>query len=212
MTQHLPLLVGIAGFARAGKSSIAKVLESECGFIEHSFASAIRRFTIQLVTEVNPEFDLERDKTVPQHALSGRTPRSFMQLLGTEFGRNLVHPGFWVNHTMMKVRRARDAGFPVVISDVRFKDEAEAIRAMGGVVLWVHRPGIEAGEHASEQGFPAHLVDLTIHNDSTLGQLRKGTKNLHHDLVTWKSLYADCDPAQPPVQLPLNLPSPATGD
>lgn len=212
MSQHLPLLIGIAGFARAGKSSIAKVLESECGFIEHSFASTIRRFTTQLVTEVNPEFDLERDKAVPQHALSGRTPRSFMQLLGTEFGREMVHPKFWVNHTMMKVQRARDAGFPAVISDVRFKDEAEAIREMGGVVVWVHRPGVGAGEHTSEQGLPAHLVDLTMHNDSTLGQLRKGVKSLHHDLVTWKSLYADIDPAQPPVQLRLNLPNVNTGD
>lgn len=209
MTMHMPLLIGVAGFARAGKSSIAKVLESECGFIEHSFASAIRRFTTQLCTEINPEFDLERDKTTPQPALSGRTPRAFMQLLGTEFGRSIVHPKFWVNHTMMKVQRARDAGFPVVISDVRFKDEADAIREAGGIVLWVHRPGIEAGEHASEQGLPAHLVDLMLHNDSTLQQLRKGVKAVHHDLVTWKSLYRDV--AEESGQLPLR-PNPNTGD
>lgn len=207
---HMPLLIGVAGFARAGKSSIAKVLESECGFIEHSFASAIRRFTTQLVTEINPEFDLERDKTTPQPALAGKTPRTFMQLLGTEFGRNMVRPDFWVNHTMMKVQRARDAGFPVVISDVRFESEARAIRDSGGVVLWVHRPGIEAGDHASEQGIPAHLVDMTVHNDSTLSQLRKAAKAVHYDLVTWKSLYRDV--ADESGQLPLSAPNPNTGD
>lgn len=207
---HMPLLIGVAGFARAGKSSIAKVLETECGFIEHSFASAIRRFTTQLCVDINPDFDLERDKTTPQHALAGKTPRTFMQLLGTEFGRNMVHPDFWVSHTMMKVRRARDAGFPVVISDVRFESEARAIRDSGGVVLWVHRPGVEAGDHASEQGIPAHLVDLTIHNDSTLSQLRKGVKAVHHDLVTWKSLYRDV--ADESGQLPLSAPNPNTGD
>lgn len=183
-----PMLIGIAGFLRAGKTSMAEVLEKELGYAHLSFAEPIRKFTTDLLQAVDPTFDLEAHKTSRIGWLDGKTPREIMQSMGTEWGRAQVHPELWLRHTMMRAAFCRENGLPVVISDVRFENEAAEIREQGGLVVWLHRPGCRPAEHASEKGVPAHLVDVTIHNDSTLAQLAKATKGLEHSLAVWQAI------------------------
>lgn len=100
------------------------------------------------------------------------TPRLILQLLGTECGRNIIHPQIWVNSLMSKyVARTvnwnpnsdvivdlgdGDQGsmqYPDwIITDVRFPNEADAILAKGGLVIRVNRNSYEpvGTEHRSE--------------------------------------------------------------
>jgi hypothetical protein len=73
------------------------------------------------------------------------------------------------------LRRAQGtlaAGYPVLFSDVRFPNEAAAIRERGGKVIRVNRAGLEStDDHASERPIPADLVDEEIPNDGSIRDL-----------------------------------------
>jgi hypothetical protein len=81
-----------------------------------------------------------------------------MQTLGTEWGRNTIHPDFWVIIAAQKIERLLGHSYrqgtirlQAVIDDVRFGNEAEMIRAYGGTIVHIERPGLTAVEaHASE--------------------------------------------------------------
>lgn len=102
--------------------------------------------------------------------------REACQRIGTELGRTLYGETWlellWRNLLSIK----SDVGL-VVIPDVRFDNEARAIRERGGEVWRVERPGAglagAAGKHESEAGVSDALVDKVIVNDGTQKQLRE---------------------------------------
>lgn len=119
--------------------------------------------------------------------------RVLLQQLGTEYGR-AMHPDVWVRYALRTAKEVLwgspytpqtgaashvDATRPppvgVVIPDVRFENEAQAIRAAGGWVMRVTRPGAglrgAAGDHASEAGLPESRVDANVQNEGTLEDL-----------------------------------------
>ena len=61
-----------------------------------------------------------------------------------------------------------------VIGDCRFQNEADAIRAHGGIVLGIDRRGIVPDNHPSEMEMFTNwsdIVDITISNSGTLEDL-----------------------------------------
>jgi hypothetical protein len=108
------------------------------------------------------------EKELPCELLGGRTPRVAMQTLGTDWGRNMVGPDLWVNATMLRVDADLARGLVVVIDDLRFDNEALAIRKRGGLVVQLERPGVSyTGEHASEVGVSGHLIHHIVPNADT---------------------------------------------
>lgn len=93
--------------------------------------------------------------------------RRLLQLMGTEVGRMLFGENVWVDIADDKI--AKIPG-DVVITDVRFDNEAEYVRANGGEVWWIYRAGIgPVNSHASDEiDFP---VDRIIPNNGTLEEL-----------------------------------------
>ena len=96
------------------------------------------------------------------------TSRRWQQLFGTEFGREMIHPDIWVRITM-----ARADTLPrVVIDDMRFPNEYEAVRAAGGVCYRVHRPGASVtSQHASEGQLDGVTMPV-VYNTHDLEYLR----------------------------------------
>lgn len=76
------------------------------------------------------------------------TPRLLMQLLGTECGRQILHPNVWVNalmadyvHSGENIEDTYDMNYiKWLIPDTRFPNEAEAIKARKGILIRVERP------------------------------------------------------------------------
>ena len=67
-------------------------------------------------------------KETPCDLLCGKTPRQAMQLLGTEWGRDLISPDFWVSAWSAAVDRALTGGaIGIVADDCRFLNEVAAI-------------------------------------------------------------------------------------
>lgn len=111
------------------------------------------------------------------------TPRYALQTLGTNWGRDCF-PDVWAD---LGVRRALASNAPLVaITDCRFVNEAKAVRAAGGEVWRIVRPGAglsgAAGLHPSEaeQESPEFmaLVTRTIVNDGLLIDLATQVANL----------------------------------
>lgn len=91
------------------------------------------------------------------------TVREYLQRYGTEAHRNVFGTDFWVDAVDLS-----HEGELIVVTDVRFPNEAEAIRKAGGrVVRIVGPPEVEntGDAHASEIPLPAQLVDHTVRND-----------------------------------------------
>jgi len=134
------------------------------------------------------------------------TPRHALQQLGTEFGRN-CHPDVWVSYALRVATLLGEGGHTysaqrglnsfslvgddthtqnafalskksVVIPDVRFRNEVDAIRAAGGVIWKITRPGAglqgAAGGHVSEteqNSIPSALFGAFLDNNGTLTAL-----------------------------------------
>lgn len=170
------MLIGLCGFARSGKSVAASILQERHGFSELSFASPIREFIRGLLMVDMPTFETIKDK--PHPLLSGKSPRFAMQTLGTEWGRHGISSTLWVDVCIQKARALMDSGTYVVVSDVRFDNEARAIRDAGGIIIRLHRsdiPRILEATHESESGITDTLVDIELHNNQDI-------QELHHKL------------------------------
>lgn len=165
-----PRLIGLTGVARSGKDTTADYLVRERGFVKHSFAAPIREFVARILGMTLAE--LETAKEQPIQWLPGQTPRRLMQTIGTEWGRDSVDPDLWVKSCFERVRRDMAAGRSVVICDVRFDNEARALKKLGGQVWRVTRSGAgTASAHASEAGVSDVLVDRFLANSRAVGDL-----------------------------------------
>ena len=166
-----PPLIGLTGLARSGKDTVAAHLVQRHGFVQHSFAGPIRTFVANILGWSRDELEGGKEEPIPW--LNGQTPRRLMQTVGTEWGRQMIHPHLWVESCLRRVHWSRRVERrPVVISDVRFDNEAEAIRAAGGQVWMLvrARAGI-AGSHVSEAGVRTDLVDRVIPNNASVEML-----------------------------------------
>jgi len=168
------MIIGFCGLAGAGKTTAALHLVETRGFVRERFAGPLKAALLALgLTEREVDGDL---KEAPCAMLAGKTPRQAMQLLGKEWGRDLISPDLWVDAWGRRVdQRAAD----VVVDDVRFVNEAAAIWARGGKVVMLRRHGAgstSGGGHASEAlGFP---WDYEIHNDGDVGRLQAQVETL----------------------------------
>ena len=108
--------------------------------------------------------DLSKNAPVP--FLDGKvTPRIMMQTLGTEWGRALL-PDLWLR--VWQHELASDAHV-VTVPDVRFDNEAELIREIGGTIVHVQRKPtadmLAVPAHASEAGIKRVKGDIIFRND-----------------------------------------------
>lgn len=161
------ILIGIAGKRGAGKSTVAAMLGEEAGFTEMAFAEPLK-WCICEALGISLA-DLERHKDVP-HPVYGVPMRGFLQSVGTEGFRRAL-PEVWI----MTARKRLDGGLRnfqrVVISDVRFENEAQAIRDWGGVIVHVVRQTDFADAHESEAGIAVRAGEIVIDNNGTVANL-----------------------------------------
>jgi len=168
-------VIGLAGAAGSGKSTAAELLAGH-GFTRLRFAAPMKAALAGLLANFGVSRDrigrmIEGDlKEVPAPELAHRTPRHAMQTLGTDWGRDQMDPDLWAGPMAQRGAEIAAAGGRVVFEDVRFSNEAAAIRALGGLVVKIEGRGAElASGHASE-GFDFE-PDAVLENASTLDAL-----------------------------------------
>lgn len=178
----LPQFVGLSGYARSGKDTVAAFLVAEYGYRQICFADRLKSFVVALfpsVAEVVNDAggDWEKAKEDPE-------VRRMLQGVG-EAARIHIDPNVWITAALI---RSVGKDERIVVSDMRFPNEADALAARGGTLFRIERPGTKPiNNHVSEtaldryDGFHAVLV-----NDDTIEMLhdRVRTAIRERSLVT----------------------------
>jgi len=164
------VLIGFAGLKRSGKDTAAEALIRQ-GYHREAFADLVRGMLREFgLTE--QELTEGKDKPIPW--LPGKTPRDLLLSLGTAWGRKRVDENIWP--TLMARRLDRlPADTPVVITDVRFENEADMIRARGGLIIHVQRETEPVWKrlwrrltaHPSERGVKFKVGDHLVINSAS---------------------------------------------
>jgi hypothetical protein len=81
-------------------------------------------------------------------------------------------PDFWVDVATDKISVADTWNLPVVVTDCRYPNEAEALKARGFLLARIVRPGNEGTrDHESETALDEFPADVTLINGGTLFDL-----------------------------------------
>lgn len=202
MTKHIhhaPRIIGFTGANGSGKDTAASMLAGLIRSYNHQ--SAVIAFADALYEEVAEAFGVtiqrlkhRASKELPTWELriveckdegfcsrfememwrELRSPRQILQWWGTEY-RRAQQADYWVQRLQAKVQELKAAGIShVIVTDVRFADEAACIRTLGGQVWRVHRPNLQTQGtgHVSEVTGQEFAPEATITNEGTLDALR----------------------------------------
>jgi hypothetical protein len=173
------MLIGIIGKARSGKDTTGDYLVNKNNFTKYSFANPLKRGVMELFGFTEDQvFGDSKDIIDPEW---GVTPRLVLQVVGTEFFQfdlpnhipelQSIGRGFWVKR--FKQWYPKNNTKDIVICDVRFQHEVDAILEMGGSVWKIQRPNLTSTDgHASEKEMDLiEGVTTLIINDGTLDDL-----------------------------------------
>lgn len=158
---------------QSGKTSVSMALTSK-GFTRLSFAAPLKRMCIEFLQSLGYSKNeairyvfAEKHEYIPEVK---KTVRYLLQTLGTEWGRNCVDQDVWLT----AFRKTAELYDSVVVDDMRFPNEAELVKKMGGELWKIVRPGlVNEFRHPSEGGLDDYKFDQVIRNDDTLENLRK---------------------------------------
>jgi hypothetical protein len=170
------MIIGLSGYARSGKDTVADHLISTYDFTRYSFAASMKEAMYRLNPIVHSDDigPLRYQALVDVYGLDSVKEnypevRRLLQVFGTEVGRDMFGENFWVDLVLNNLR-----SFHTVISDVRFTNEADAIRAKGGKIWRVNRKGVgPVTGHSSEINLDWYDFDLIINNDNDIESLNK---------------------------------------
>lgn len=144
---NLPQIIAFTGLAGSGKSYAAKWFKLRTGYhyTEFSFSSTIKRIACEI------GWDGNKDKN----------GRRLLQEIGTA-GRR-YSKDTWL--------RFMPKDKPLIIDDLRYTNEADAIRQFDSSIIRVIRPGLVPAKHSSERGQSRIKVDFSIPNDGRIEEL-----------------------------------------
>jgi len=177
-------MIGLVGRARAGKDTVADFLVDEFGFHKIAFADKLKdAFSAyhKIPREWCDGVGVDREEQAAFYSLdlegNGLSPvtiREGLQRFGTELARDNFGKEFWIEQLF----RGLPEDKKLVVPDVRFFNEAEAIRAFGrdSLVLGVDRfYENNVKEHSSEflatRMFSPGVCDYVFNNDGTKNEL-----------------------------------------
>ena len=164
------MIIGLSGYARSGKDSTAELLCLNYGYRRVSFADPIRHALLTL----NPRLDsiTRLAEFVDDYGwdVAKQNPevRRLMQVMGTEVGRTMLGDNVWIKMALADLSH----NDRVVISDVRYPNEADAIKKLSGSLWRINRHNHSAvNGHKSEHAMDNYMFNHVIYNDGTLDDL-----------------------------------------
>lgn len=167
------MIIGLTGKMGAGKSTVLELIKSHVG-------------SVRLVKFAQPIYDIQefvynRIARVYKPDSSFIKDRFLLQFIGTDWGRNRIKETLWLDLWKEDTLQYSGKGCLVISDDIRFDNEALAVKEQKGIVVRVECDNLNnrtvAGaaltSHASEQGVSDACVDYVIKNNGTLEDLER---------------------------------------
>ncbi|MFG3014313.1 hypothetical protein ACGFZB_28620 [Streptomyces cinerochromogenes] len=178
--------IGIIGRARSGKDTAGAWFVNERGYRRVALADPLKEAALRLDPIINfvnmgaiamaPATFLP-DRLSELVACDGweRTKdeypevRRILQELGAAI--RAIDEDFWLRQALKSTQQANDAGTPVVITDVRYRNEATSLARAGFHLLHIDRPGVQHLDHESEGALGPEDARYLVRNDGTYDDL-----------------------------------------
>lgn len=190
--------IGLGGRLAAGKDVVADHLVEKHGFIKIGMSDPLLR----ILVIVDPWVPVAPKPGDYEYGTEGRFVRAsrlvatvgyveakknpevrrLLQMIGDNAGRRIHGEDVWVDYHARTIEPQLEFGVNVVLTGVRYPNEVELVRRLGGTSLWVHRPDNatdpQAAAHESENSVAPDDFDYTILNNRTIADLHEATDNL----------------------------------
>lgn len=172
-------LIGIGGYAGSGKDAVADVLEDSHGFYRTFMSQPLNAALCRL----NPQVEVRRGEVFRYVDLINQLGytkakelpevRRLLQAMGTEVGRDMFGQTIWVD-LMRNNLAAYEPDDNVVVTGIRFPNEACMIHELGGELWWTYRPGYgPVNSHSNDNTLSLRHFDRLVVNDGTLEDLEQ---------------------------------------
>lgn len=151
------MIIALCGFANSGKSTIATYLVEKYNFTRLSFAASVKdaaavtfgwdRKKLEGITDEDRAWREAADPYWSAIQGGAFTPRNALQLIGNTM-RTVFHPNIWCSKVVKTILDRENAlHAPVVIDDMRYCNERDALEAIGATTFIVKTPGFPSTEH-----------------------------------------------------------------
>ena len=182
------MIIGLSGYAQSGKDTVANILVEQYGYKRIAFADPIRDLLYEMDPPVPVGAGSEKHTVGLQNyvdvygwdvAKQNPIVRSMLQNLGVG-ARKVFGDKFWIYEALSDVA-PQDK---VVVSDVRFVNEADWIQTFSGQIWRIKRVGTDAvNEHVSESEMDGYPVNQIFVNNGTIEDLEALIKVRMHQFV-----------------------------
>lgn len=186
------MLIGVTGYAQHGKNTVGEWLRDEWGFEMVAFADQLRA----LAWDLNPiiktndgiaEVAIRYQELVTtmgyEEAKKVHEVRRILVALGIGV-REHVGPDAWVAAAARRIGPLLTGGGHVVLTDVRFPNEAEYVEQWGELVR-VTRPDFESGvphDNPAEVFVETFAPNWELTNEGDVNGLRRQVNSMMHKL------------------------------
>ena len=192
------LVIGMGGLLRSGKDTVADYLVTYRDFVKLGMSDALA----DALYILNPwvEVAVEHASSHQRYAslvdsmgyVKAKTfpdARAYLQLLGTEVGRNLISENVWVDIIKRRIDALTADGKAVVVTGIRYKNELDMIAELNGVSWWVDRADIISDStHSSENSVTKEDFDAIIPNHGSRADLYVAVEDYLDTLKGIKSI------------------------
>lgn len=189
-------IVAICGLIGSGKDTVADILVSEYGFVKLSFAGILKDVVSvmfgwdrEMIEGSTPESRVWREIEDPYWSSKlGKptSPRSVLQMIGTDIMRKYLDKDIWVFALEKKMSDLINSGKNIVFTDCRFSNEFDFLRRQGASFFRIDRGDkpkwwydyvenkIEPTQvHITEWGWINEPFDKMINNDGSIEDLKQ---------------------------------------